>query len=569
MSFRTTRLRPAASLALSLSLLTLDLACGGSATSSSAPPPPLPVTPQGEVTLALTDAPAANWSHLIVKVQRVVLKRSTDASKAATVFDGAANPASVDLVKLDNVAELLAKTKVPVGTYDQVELTVDTDPAHVLLIDATGKAVPSSQLRVEGGPAVLVPLRAPLVVTEGSSSVIQIEFDLSHPLFITTAPNGTVVIQLVLQHKENPGDSTQLQLKEARGTVSAADPTGFTLATDKGQSLVFKVAGFTQFYDADAKALGSLGGLSVGKQAGVLARLEANGQLTALRVLYAQNLGTLAATVREGHIVNVNPTTKTLEVHNEQGVPSNVSTTPATKILFESDATSLLPFNALQRGFQVRIEFQDGSASPLVAHTITIQHAMDEGVAANATASSLTLYRTLSNRLDSTLMPYAEATGFQWWYAGKEDTKQDGAALAQLLAGAAAGSAESRQNALVDLGWNASAGAWQARRAVLLGAVLPVGAITTPYSAASRTFVMSYSLGGTPKSATLTLVESGPGTTQVLQVVNSSSGQMARSMPPSQWPTVLVTNVKGALVTAVPQSDGSLLARTVVVYSGF
>jgi len=77
-----------------------------------------------------------------------------------------------------------------VGTYDALVLSIDTDPAKIKLVKADGTVVPASQIHVVGGSNLHVKLSTDLVVSDGSSNAVQIDFDLGHPLFLVQLPSG-------------------------------------------------------------------------------------------------------------------------------------------------------------------------------------------------------------------------------------------------------------------------------------------------------------------------------------------------------------------------------------------
>ena len=428
--------------ASALSALALSLACS----STDNPADPKPVTPQGQVQVVVTDAPADEWAHVWVKVTKVTLVKA-DGTTEVVAFDastaGNSNAGKVDLVHLDSVGELLASAQVPVGTYTKLKVSIDTDPANVTLIAQGGGPVTVSRVV---GTAIPVDLSPALVVTEGHGSAVQVDFDLSHPLFVVMLQDGTAVLNLQVRHKPNPADIRGLQFRWHAGKVTSAGSNGFALTTLHGANLNLAANGSTWFRNIDTRATGSLAEMASLASSGnlyavVFTRMDAIGSLSAARVYYSTDAAAiqkLLAYMREGHVLSVDRAAGTFTVNDPGGhMPQTLVVDSDTVFSFHGETTvvgsGVTGLAALQRGFKVHVTLKDPSVSPAHAATVNIQRAQDEGFISASDMSSFTFGTTVPRT-------YSYATGFTWWNLGQPmTTSTDISAWASLTGQASQG----------------------------------------------------------------------------------------------------------------------------------
>lgn len=539
----------------SLTALALTLACGGTSSGSSSSTAPVPT---GTAAIILTDAPSDQWSAIEVVVTKVTLLNKTDHTKEVVAFQG--TTAKINLVDLDSVGELLATAQIPVGTYDALRITID--PASVNLVKADGTAVPSSQVHVPV-PVVTVALSADLVVTTSGSNAVQLDFDLGHPLFLVQLPNGDWVMNLQVRHRPNEGGMmamTRMMLRHRRGTIASVGATSFVLRTDSGNDLTIHVDSGAWFFDADARTLGTFGGLAAGKNALVSLRMQADGTLWAVRVWYGANA--LPGWTPEGHVVGVDLATSKLLVSSSAGTPRAIAVDSDTTFTFRTSqalGTGQAVLANVWAGFKVQVEVKDPLQVPMHAKAINVQRAVDGGVIKTATASAFTYQHLLAG--DRT---HAYASPFTWWYAGFPGVTSGSSGA---FAAAVTGAGDVRVQGVSDLVWNTGTSGWDASNAIFVPVALPQGTISTSYNGGQLGFTF---LNSTTVSQAITVTLNTTVGTQpaVIELVKQGSVITAQPVDVSAWSTKLVSPAK-ARVAVVPKPDGSFAAYSVVLFTGF
>ncbi len=539
-----------------LTTLALTVACGGSS-SSSATPTPTPMA-TGATSIILTDAPSDQWSAINVVVTKVTLRNKADHIKEVVAFEGAS--AKINLVDLDSVGELLATAQIPVGTYDAVRITID--PASVILVKADGTAVPSAQVHVQGA-SVMVGLSADLVVTTSGSNAVQLDFDLGHPLFLVQLPNLDWVMNLQIKHRPNANGMMgmgQLMFRHHRGTIASVGTSSFVLRTEHGNDLTVNVDAGAWFFDADAKAVGTFGGLAAGKNALVSLRMQSDGSLWAVRVWYGANA--LPGWTPEGHVLGVDLATNKLLVSTSTGVPRAIAIDADTTFTFhtsQSLGTGQAVLANVGAGFKVQVVVKDPLQIPMHATSLNIQRAVDGGVIKTATVSSFTYAHPVVG--DRT---HAYGSPFSWWYLGFPGLPFSSSSA---FVDAVTGAGDVRVQGVSDLVWNSGTSAWDASTAIFLPVALPQGAVSTSYAGGQFAFTFTNS---TAASQTITVgLNTAVGMQPaVIEVVKEGSIITATPIPVSDWATKLVTPAK-TRVAVVPKPDGTFAAYAVVVFTGF
>jgi hypothetical protein len=550
-------LRPLSLLAIpGITVLALSMACnGGSSGSSASTSTPTPAA-TGAASIILTDAPSDQWSAIEVVVTKVTLLNKTDHTKEVVAFQGAT--AKINLVDLDSVGELLATAQIPVGTYDALRITID--PASVNLVKADGTTVPTSQVHVQGS-SVQVGLSTDLVVTASGSNAVQIDFDLGHPLFLVQMPNGDWAMNLQVKHRPNvPGILAQLAFKHRKGTVASVSATGFVLHTDSGNDLTVNVDNGAWFFDADAKAVGSFAGLTVGKNALVKLRMQTDGTLWAVRVWYSASA--LQGWTHEGHVVSVDKANNRMFVTTNAAMPRAIAIDADTTFTFHTSqalGTGQATLADVWTGFKVQVEVKDPLAVPMHASAVNIQRAVDGGVIKAATATDFTYSHPMAG--DRT---HAYASPFTWWYLGLPGITST---VTGDFASAVTGAGDVRVQGVSDLIWNSGTSTWDASTAIFLPVALPQGAISSSYNNGQIGFTFTNS-AALPQTLSVSLNPTVGMQPAVLEVVNQSGVVSVAPIDVSAWPTKLVAPAK-VRVAVVPKSDNTFAAYAVVVFTGF
>lgn len=567
MRFTPRSLNPLA-LPAGLGLLALLTACGGSGSSS---PAGVVAPPTGTANVLITDAPSDSWSTLQVQVTKVTLVHQEDHTKEEVAFSG---NATINLVDMDSIGELLAAAQIPVGNYDLVRVSINTDPTTMSIIpEGSSMPVPASQIHVVGNGVIPVAMSPVMSVTSGGSNAVQVDFDLDHPLFINQTPTGDVVLNFQLKFRPNPSALHLIQLHRNVGTITSlgTPANAFLMHTVYGRDLTLNTDLNTKFYDVDNRpfSVGSFAGLAAADAVMVASRLQDDGSLYAVRVWYctAANAANLPIAVwsPEGHVVSVNTTANSLLVDNADGHPRTIDIDPDTIFTFQQSVTIGTGQSYLadvSHGFKVTVDVKDPLAKPMHASAVNIERAVDSGyIDTSTTATSLTYGQAYLNNFRH----YAYGPAFSWWdYAQPSSASTDVNAFVAALTGAGT----TRVMGTSSLAWDAGTSSWDANTAVLLPVALPVATIVQNYDATAGTMQISYTDPITASAVTKTIdltAAAGGGQTLVLKIARQSGLITSGLDDPSSWAADLTTGSTRVWVTVVPKADGSLAAYSVVV----
>lgn len=548
-----------------LGALALMTACTGSQDN------PAP-TPTGTVDFYVTDAPSDGWQAVEVVIKSITLINKADATKEVVAFQG--NSTKVNLVSLDEIGEILAKAEVPAGTYDRMRITIDTAPGSIHLVRADGTHVPESKVKVVGD-SVVVAMSPELVVTAGSSEAVQVDFDLSHPLFLVETPAGDVVLNLRLFHRPNAARFGWGHFRPTAGQITQVSPgtQTFSLTNRFGKSLSIAWDSQTIFWNADTRPIsaGNADGLVKDKYVLVQLNLTANGTWLARRVWYTADPAILAKLISpEGHVLAVDGTAGTLTLSQATGLPRTIFVDSDTAFAFRDGGvigTGPATLSKIHPGFKVHVEVKDPQATDLHAARVLVQRAVDGGLVKSPAGSSSFTFLASATRPERT---YGYAAGFSWWPFANP------AAVSTATAGFQAAVATAQDipaAALTGLTW--SGGAWTSNTLILTPVPLPkaggaTGAarITSPYNAATHQFAMGFPTAAGTATKTLTLSDNPLDQVQtvVWKIVFDGTTVTHAFVPSASWSTELTAAASSVHATVVPMSDGSLKAYTVVVF---
>lgn len=558
--------------------LALLVACGGTSSTGGGSNPGTP-TSTGTVAFAFTDAPADGWSKVEVTVKTIRLRSQADPTKFETVFTGSA---TVNLVDLDTIGELLGTASVPVGTYDRMELGLDLDPAKITLVDSAGNTVPASKIVIgqslqQNGGLVPVDLNPVLTVATGQTNLLQVDFDLAHPLSLFVDPVGNVVFNVRMVHKPVKA-MARMQFRHTRGQIKSVGASSFVLTNQHAKDLTLAYDSNTWYWDVDAKASGSAAGLVAGKFALVFINMQQDGSLFARRVYYSSDSTKLPAFTPEGHIVDIDLVGNRIFVSTDQGpstsrdgqfrakvISIDPNATTGTQFFFEGDTdlgVGAAGLATLRRGFKINLEVRDPLAVPMVARRINVQRAADEGAFSAVSATSFT-FGTTNGRTYG----YSQTPAFTWWPFADPTAAQS--TVSTFVSAAQTGMGAGHAFGATSLAWDSTAKAWASKDMILMPERLPMGTIATAYSSTSKTLVLSYTAPGstTPVTQPVLLADSGAVQTMVLKVRNQNGVITTSLVPAANWAAELTTGVTKAWASVMPQSDGSLKAYTLMVYT--
>jgi Domain of unknown function (DUF4382) len=487
--------------------------------------------------------------------------------------------------------------------------------------------------------AVNVKFDTALTVSTSTSNALDLEFDLAHPAFIVGhTPPVAAGATLWAVNFNGPvrrlavPDITRLLLRHTYGTVTEVSSGSLTITKDfavypatnpetaiaSAQNLAVDAdsANGTIVYDLDAgtrtvvKNFDNESSLS-GRYVRIAARYQENGTLVAVRVWASSQFDKVWLSP-EGHVLHVDTTSDVIIVANENGRAVPVTVNADTQFFFRTPAnaiadatpiatgTGFLTSQQLVRGFKVHVSAADPLAVPMVADTIDIETAAYGGHISNASGAGFTytsqyvatgddysvnlgyIAATLANGFDDNGNPI---TGFKWWDFTFPTTVTFGSGVTSSFAAAAQGAVDfggtvgalpAWGESLATWGDGASnASGWYVRDAVLVPTPLPLGAVSTAFSANSfamtvpgGTLPVMVDVSTTMDSATLAYqIDRASGVVTVSPIdLTSSSGLAAITAGLTAGAPVKVFGVPQAPVA--PATPGTLKAYVIVYYTG-
>ncbi len=135
----------------------------------------------GEIAVEVTDKPFAYdlVTSAIVRIDEVRVNQDADSDDGfITLYSGKA--LEFDLLDLTNgVTELLVRTDVPVGTYDQLRLHVVGGKLELVDGDVFSTELGNLQLTSTGTSGLKVFIDPPIEIVSEASSTLVLDFDLS------------------------------------------------------------------------------------------------------------------------------------------------------------------------------------------------------------------------------------------------------------------------------------------------------------------------------------------------------------------------------------------------------
>jgi hypothetical protein len=423
--------------------------CGSNSSSSNNPG-----SQNGQISMMVSDDPVNDWAEIGVKVLSISL--TPQGGGTPVVEYTAPTPVNmVNLIELDQLADILDSVSVPAGNYTGATFTLGANPGDVALTASSnpdpgfagtpGEIVPSTQIQILGATGsagnLTVPLNvtfvSPVTVTAGQSAGIDFEFNLSHPAFIVAhAPLGggqtlwAVNFKPALRHHPI-FDIARLVLRQLYGsfvsvssdnssiTVNRAFPEEppvnpeQAIPTSKNLTILADKANGTLFYDMDAHTHSRITDFSsvasdlTGKFLRITARFQVDGSLVAVRIWVSSSFNTVWLSP-EGHVRHV--LSSSLIVDNEDGLPITVEVNGNTQFFFRtpenpgSDANPICTgtscLSDLVRGFKVHITCVDPLQVPLVADTVDIEIARFDGLISSPNMTSFVYTRNFMDAND-------------------------------------------------------------------------------------------------------------------------------------------------------------------------
>jgi hypothetical protein len=632
-------------LTLSLTAAAMLFFTAGCGTTSNS----TPSSKSGTVNMMMSDASTEDWATIGVKLSSISLIPMGTGSPVI-VYTAASPAPIINLVQLDQLSEILGNVSVAAGTYTGATVTISANPGDVLLTAAAdpafgfagtaGVTVPSAQIQIMGavGAAgsltvpVNVTFASPLVVAANQSNALDLEVELSNPVFLVDhvpAAGATIwAVDFNGPVRDRPvADITKLVLRHIYGTAISvsSDNTSISITKDfpleppaspetgvassENLTILADATDGTILYDVDAHTVATIMDFSTvaatldGKFVRVAARFQADGELVAVRMWVSTSFNSIWISP-EGHVLHVNTGTDILTVQNELGIGVPVTVNANTQFFIRTPASAVADSTAigtgtaflsnLVRGFKVHASAVDPLASPLVAQTIDIEVARFDGNISAANTTGFLDTRTFHTALDdyAITLPYissstangvdplsgAAITGFKWWDAAFPTDVNSGSTAISLFESATAGSATfgGMLGAIPVAGesravWNdpIAVDAFALPSTILVPSNIPLGTATTGYAAGSFTMAVN---GGT-LSVPIDLSTTAGSATRVYQIDRTAN--VVTITPVDITTPAGVTAITAGLIPTtpvkvfgVPQANGSIKAFAVFFFTG-
>jgi hypothetical protein len=478
--------------------LALFVACGGGSTNAAANQPRGTQAQTGAVNLLVSDDAIQDWATIGVKVLSISLVPQGGGA-AVNVYTAPSTPPMINLVQLDQLAEIVGDASVPAGTYTDAKLTLSANQGDVTLVASAepeagfdvpaGQTVSPANIQIKGATgssgSMTVPLTIhlvqPLTVTANSSNALDLEFDLKHPAFLVehypasaAAPLWAVSFNGPVRHHFFP-DLTGILLRHTYGQVTAvsSDDTAITItrdyptypvpsggqtpiATSVSLNILADATNGTILYDLDAgtkttitsfsSVAASLLNNGTGKYVRIAARYQAGGELVAVRIWASTSFEKVWVSP-EGHVAHIDTATNVMKVCDENGQAVAVTISPTTQFFFRTPAQALADTTPIGTG----TGFFDGvtpGGLPNLARGFKVHVSVVDPLAANFTADTVDIEIA---RYDGTVSA-AASSGAN--YAHSFVTVEDNySGILPYIAGATANGTDSQGNAIAGFYW--------------------------------------------------------------------------------------------------------------------
>ena len=559
---------------------------GGTSPTGTTPPTPAATAP---LKVLVTDSPSDDWQQVSVQLVSIGLRNQADRTwvKVWTPPSTATTPPTINLVDLNGVAQYLNSATIPVATYDRAQIVINTDPTTMTLVDDAGNTIPPADIAVvdpSGKGEISLDLSPALSVGSTGTNVLQLDFDLAHPLSIVVE-SGKVILNLQLRHKVVPKNLRDIQFARTIGQVKAVTASTLTLTPSDGNDVTFGYDGQTIAVDVDnPSATPNIATIPTTDFALVASNMNADGTLYARRVWFSTDVTKLPQFSPDGLVRRIGPdwimvlgkrVAGPMMTARPSWKSDKIYVDAATAWTFQTSiamgtGTSVIPF--IRRGFRVSVELVDPNATRKVAKSINVQSASDEGPIHAVTATGFT-FRGPEHCMgwaegDSPMVAamcahqwtFSTISGhaFSWWFFGLPSQNSTSVADFTDTVGQAM-AANLRAFARAELYWDATNNAWVAENVILAPEQVPGPAkVTTAYTAAGGTMGIStfdWDDDVVPTQMTVALDTTGDLQTVVGSVRwNQTTRVLTVTVPvlPAQWESLLTTSLNGVKVWVRP-----------------
>jgi len=190
-----------------------------------------PLAGGGDLTVAMTDAPADDAESLTITVDEVQLVASGASGEAITTVQVSDEVHAFDVLELDNGAAfefgVLDLSEVPDGTYDQVRLFLSEATITI------GGSMEGIRIPSEAQTGLKVNVEPALTVNEGmlgENAYVYLDFDAAHAVQLTA--DGYQMRPTAIRAVANP-ETVQGSVLLEGAPVEDAHVTVYDAATDE------------------------------------------------------------------------------------------------------------------------------------------------------------------------------------------------------------------------------------------------------------------------------------------------------------------------------------------------
>lgn len=266
------------------SILVLMMTGCGSSMQTSTQNPGNSAT--GSVAVFGSDAPICDVFSFQVTITAATLTPAAGGTPVQVI--NSANPVTVDFARLQEFGNLLQLSSVPVGTYSTLNLTLSNPQLWVLDVTQTPPAPVQVNPTTLTTSNVSITLQRQLVVTEGTSAGLMIDFNLQKSVQADANGQVTGVVDPILRAgmTTNSGEDGVGRAEDMRGVVQNVSTTSsnsaftgsFTLQVAAGAGPVFTIntTSTTRF-----EGISSILNLATGDFAEVDAHVDTAGNVVA------------------------------------------------------------------------------------------------------------------------------------------------------------------------------------------------------------------------------------------------------------------------------------------------
>ncbi len=261
----------------------MQVSCGSSTmTSSKGGGPVGPPTNSGSVLLMGGDAPVCDVISFKVTITGAILNSSMGGASPSII--ASASPVTVDFARLMDFSTFLNLGSAPAGTYESLSLTLANPEMTVL--DMTKNPPAPEQIPVTlTSSSVNITLTAPIVITNGATSGLQLDFNLLKSVQVDGSGQVTGTVNPVITGAPSASD-TPPEMDDVAGIVqsvstqsASASIGSITINNDDGKTLTVYVPS-----NAVIKGASGLSSIQAGTFVEMTVELSVSGSMAATEI---------------------------------------------------------------------------------------------------------------------------------------------------------------------------------------------------------------------------------------------------------------------------------------------